>query len=287
MTNKRLSNCVFFEGILLFTLVIVGMVGCGISKRVTRVGDMPTLSKGDFLRLYDGLKESDVVDAKGYLSANFDGQEFEVGTRWSLRVDQEFVLSLRFLGLMEAGRLTVTHDKLALVDRVGKRGILLENLSTTLSDELNFYNVDPKILAALVHHRPFSNKNIRGEALRGMTFSTDPDKRLYIFKDHRHGIQHEFDASLNLVRSTVKLFSGEFIQIEYADFVTIQEQRKPYPKSIVLTITARDTRRHVILAFDLDGFSTRFSQKVDIGIPSNYKLVSLSQLKDLISDLSK
>lgn len=84
----------------LFLLVLFFMTGCGISRRATTVigtGGSDFLSKGDFLRTYNQKEEPQVVDAKGYVSALFDGKEVGVGARWSLKRDEEFVLSLRVL----------------------------------------------------------------------------------------------------------------------------------------------------------------------------------------------
>ncbi len=65
---------------------------------------------------------------------------------------------------MEAGKLTVTQNNLTVIDRMGKRGLALDNLSETLSRELKAYNIDPRILTAMAHHRPFSNKLVGGSA---------------------------------------------------------------------------------------------------------------------------
>lgn len=274
----------------LFLLVLFFMTGCGISRRATTVigtGGSDFLSKGDFLRTYNQKEEPQVVDAKGYVSALFDGKEVGVGARWSLKRDEEFVLSLRVLGLMEAGKVTVTQNNLTVIDRMGKRGLALENLSETLAHELKVYNIDPRILTALAHHRPFSNKMVGGSALKGMDFSVDIQKSLYRFEDKKHRIIHEFDNGLNLIRSLVTLSGGEFISIEYSDFVLIAPQIRPYPKSMVLTVTPSDVRKQARIQIELDNISTRFSQRVDTSIPDGYKRMTVDQLKDLIIDLNK
>lgn len=270
-------------------LLLLLISGCGVSKRtMTTVESTGLLSRGEFLRSYQEQKEVDVVDAKGYVSALFDGQEVEVGTRWSLRRDQDFVLSLRILGLMEAGRLTVTGDNMTVLDRMGKRGLTLDNLSKTIAQELKVYNIDPRILTALVHHRPFSNKLIGGDALKGMDFSIDLRRSVYTFEDRRSRIKHEFDRDLNLNYSEVRLSGGELISIGYSDFVELSPQKRPYPKSITLTVLHGDGHRVIAkVQFGLENISTRFSQRVETSIPVGYKKMTIEQLTDLIIDLNK
>lgn len=274
----------------LFLLVLFFMTGCGTSRRATTViGTVgaEALSKGDFLRTYNQKAEPQVIDAKGYISALFDGKEVGVGARWSLKRDEEFVLSLRVFGLMEAGKLTVTQNNLTVIDRMGKRGLALDNLSETLSRELKAYNIDPRILTAMAHHRPFSNKVVGGSALKGMDFSIGSHEGLYRFEDKKHRIIHDFDNGLNLIRSFVTLPSGEMINIEYSDFVLISPQIRPYPKSMILTVIPTDVRKQAKVQIQLDNISTRFSQRVDTSIPDGYKRMTVDQLKDLIIDLDK
>ncbi len=72
----------------LFLLILFFMTGCGTSRRATtviRTVGAEALSKGDFLRTYNQKEEPQVIDAKGYISALFDGKEVGVGARWSSR----------------------------------------------------------------------------------------------------------------------------------------------------------------------------------------------------------
>lgn len=284
-SNIKCTTYIYIYGILLMLL----LAGCGTTKRIgTGTAGMELLSKGDFLDRYETMSEPSVVDARGKVSANLNGKEFNVATRWSLEYGKAFVLSLRPLGIMEIGRLTVVPEKVVVLDRANRQGIEVDDPIALIEQELDLRGASPKVLSALVHHRPFSFKEEGGTVLKKMKFTiSEEGNYLFSEKKGKEEITHIFDRGLNLIRSSITSSGVQIGEMLYSDFVSVTAGTRPYPTKMELKVDDLGGARIMSVLFRLDQPSTRISQDVDTTLPSNYKRISPSQLKDLINDLNK
>lgn len=273
--------------LLAILLLMMIFTSCGSSKRITNLDlSHASLSKGDFFRVYEGYKTIDVVDGKCRLALEHKGQEVGASSgRFSLKKDEAFVLSLRLLGV-EFGKMTVTKDGIAVLDRFGKRGGVFTDATEILRGQLLSYDIDPRILSAALYHVPFSRKDTGLAALKSMVFRLDSDAKKYIFEDKKGGIKHEFDYALNLTSSLLHLPDIGDLRIDYADFINLGDQIRPYPSRIGITVSPSHGGQSA-LSLDLENVSSRFSQNIDLSVPQGYRIMTLDELKKFLTDLSK
>lgn len=268
--------------------------GCGANKQILIPSGRAVLNKKAFLSAYGAMKEYPIVDANGKATlithGNKDISIGNIGIRWSLERDHAFVLSVRPMAIMEIGRLTVTGEKMMVVDKVGRHVFLEEDLGSSALFLRNVVGINTDIFKAMVQNEPFGLIGTGAESLGRMDFKKDG--KYYTLTDGLrpggHRIIHTFDAALNLIETQMTIVDKAEVKITYRDFVRMDSDLnyRPVPSVVRIDIETKEKPYdHYHLQINLERMRQNFSQKIDTDLPKGYKRVTLLELIELISSI--
>lgn len=281
--------------IILLTVVTMLFTSCGTSTKSVRTIGNGQLSERQFIQAYKSMRDFPLINAQGTITLYVDYGEKELnlprlGMRWYLERDKSFEVSVRPISFMEAGRLSIAQDEILLVDRMNKLYYHQRDARRSLGSLITFAGMDPKMAESVIQNRPFSFIESGVPALERMRFSREKDG--YSFKDElRPGgnrIAHHFDASLNLVSTSVVLPGKGEALITYSDFVTIGSAQGMRPIPTIIQIEAKNSGpsgKHVMVHFSLERVDVKKQQEVTTTPSAGYRSISLEEIIKILGKL--
>lgn len=249
----------------LLALLLLVVSSCGTRHSVTRPDD-GRLSKAEVIRTYSSAGETyPLADARGKLTVSAEGKgDFSSGYRLSLYPSEALVLSLRPMGLFEAARLTVSPDRLIVLDKMDRYGV----------DETVDRSVDlPEQLLE-------GKWMVSPDRLAEMPMIPQPEGG-YLFGD-RDVESYTIDSSGHLTAMTQTLSGGlGRLESSLGDFVTVEGYR-PLARQIDVRLYLHDVPP-VRLSLSISSYDTTPSLRPDTVLPSGYKQLPLRSLLSLIT----
>lgn len=271
------------QSLLLIALLYL-LTGCGTRRYIGQ--EHAGLHKQAFIQQYEAKGAAlTQLDARGKIALFLpppSAEEISVSMRWSYKAQELFVLSLRPLGLIEVGRLSVTPDRLVAIDRTGRRGSVIDNPGQTAGELLAPYGIDVQLLSALAAHQPFTPTRLGIEALKDMHYSlTERGEYRFSYNKGGNEISHLFDRQLNLIESIIAHRGKEVGRVSYGAFTLVQNGMRPYPTEI--TLESLSSEHPVKVVVTLMSFGDQISQQPDHSLPGGYTQLSLQEVINLLT----
>lgn len=282
--------------LLITTILLIGLSACGAKRSVVhQKGEFGEFSKREFIDRYTALQTYPLLDARGALTLWTEGRKENinisgVGMRWTLERDRAFELSVRPMSFMEVGKLTIRDNRVLVLDRMNKVAFLEEDALRTLRTLITTVGVDPLILKAVVQNDPFGFVSSGVGVLERMRYKRE--SQVYTFTDQlRPGgnkIVHTFDASLNLISSSIHIADKADVLISNYEFIQVGgvEGRRALPTRIQMEVkTLGKQPQHFLLHFGLQRVTEKASTDFSTDLPNGYKRIGLTDLIDILSSL--
>lgn len=290
LRNNYLPSC-----LLLCCSLLLLLSSCGSSRKAIQqvAGHYPHLTKSQFIELYSQKQDYPSIAARGRISFNIEFSESHfnlnnIGLRWYQSPGKGFELSIRPLGFMEAGRLTVASDTLLALDRFNKYYFLQKEARRMLSNQLPIPGIDPMILQAMVENKPFNFVEIGPSALRRMEMKQTPEGYLFTTQLRPGGnkIQLLFDPSLSLTLATIIVPGKGELQVIYDRFVHLRmgQEMRPLPTLIEIEFKG-STDQYGFIRFDLQDMEEAKPRTWEVTPPTGYERVTLQDIYKMIQSL--
>lgn len=290
LRNNYLPSC-----LLLCCSLLLLLSSCGSSRKAIQqvAGHYPHLTKSQFIELYSQKQDYPSIAARGRISFNIEFSESHfnlnnIGLRWYQSPGNGFELSIRPLGFMEAGRLTVASDTLLALDRFNKYYFLQKEARRMLSNQLPIPGIDPMILQAMVENKPFNFVEIGSSALRRMEMKQSPEGYLFTTQLRPGGnkIQLLFDTSLSLTLATIIVPGKGELQVIYDRFVHLRmgQEMRPLPTLIEIEFKG-STDQYGFIRFDLQDMEEAKPRTWEVTPPTGYERVTLQDIYKMIQSL--
>lgn len=292
---KQRNNHFPITLLLCWSLLLPLLSGCGSSRKMIQqvAGHYNHLSKSQFIEVYSQKQEYPSIAARGRVSLNIDlpAKQIQlngIGIRWYQAPGQGFELSIRPLGFLEAGRLTVADDTVLALDRLNKYYFLQEEAHRKLASQLPIPGIDPIILQAMIENKPFNFVEIGPTALRRMEMKRTEEGYLFSSQLRPGGNQIKllFDTALNLTLSTIIVPGKGQLQVIYDRFVHLRMGQEIRPLPTLLEIEFKgNAEQYGFIRFDLQDMEEAKPRTWETTPPAQYERVTLRDIYKIIQSL--
>ena len=290
---KQRNNHFPITLLLCWSLLLLS--GCGSSRKMIQqiAGHYPHLTKSQFIEVYSQKQEYPSIAARGRVSLNIDlpGKQIQlngIGIRWYQAQGKGFELSIRPLGFLEAGRLTVADDTVLALDRLNKYYFLQEEAHRKLASQLPIPGIDPIILQAVIENKPFNFVDVGPTALRRMEMKQTEEGYLFSSQLRPGGNQIKllFDTALNLSSATITVPGEGELQATYDRFTHLRMggEMRPLPTLIQLEFRG-GPERYGLIRFDLQDMEEVKPRMWETTPPAQYKRFTLQDIYKIIQSL--
>lgn len=292
---KQRNNHLSTTTLLLCWSLLLLLSSCGTSRKAIQqiAGHYPHLTKSQFIELYSQKQEYPSIAARGRVSLNIDLPEKQIqlngiGIRWYQAPGKGFELSIRPIGFMEAGRLTVADDTVLALDRLNKYYFLQEEAHRKLASQLPIPGIDPIILQAVIENKPFNFVEVGPTSLRRMEMKRTEEGYLFSSQLRPGGNQIKllFDTALNLIVATIIVpYKGQ-LQVIYDRFVHLRMGQEIRPLPTLLEIEFKgNAEQYGFIRFDLQDMEESKPRTWETTPPAQYKRVTLQDIYKIIQSL--
>lgn len=292
---KQRNNHLSTTTLLLCWSLLLLLSGCGSSRKAIQqvAGHYTHLTKSQFIELYSQKQEYPSIAARGRVSLKIDLPEKQIqlngiGIRWYQAPGKGFELSIRPIGFMEAGRLTVADDTVLALDRLNKYYLLQEEAHRKLSSYLPIPGIDPMILQAVIENKPFNFVEIGATALRRMEMKRTEEGYLFSSQLRPGGNQIKllFDTALNLSSATITVPGEGELQATYDRFTHLRMGGEMLPLPAIIQIEFRGgPERYGLIRFDLQDMEESKARTWETTPPAQYQRISLQDIYKIIQSL--
>lgn len=273
-----------YISLLLAVCFALCLHSCGSApKRVRSTGESASLSKSEFIQRYASLVSPIKVDTKGRITFFSKGKSQGATVRWHYVEHKGFSLSLRPMGLIEIARLTVTPNRIILLDRTAKEAFVSttpQEVSDLIQDITGY---DASSLSALVTNQPFSTGNSGVRALQEMKIKIERGRYCFYQTKKELDLRHYFDAQQNLIESIIAINGREIARINYSNFVKQTHGSRSYPANIDLQINWNESPIHLNVRLDKPGTIT--NKEIEEVVPDGYKHMGLLRVVKKVREL--
>lgn len=292
---KQRNNHLSTTTLLLCWSLLLLLSSCGTSRKAIQqiAGHYPHITKSQFIELYSQKQEYPSIAARGRVSLNIDLPEKQIqlngiGIRWYQAPGQSFELSIRPLGFLEAGRLTVADDTVLALDRLNKYYFLQEEAHRKLASQLPIPGIDPIILQAMIENKPFNFVEVGPTSLRRMEMKRTEEGYLFSSQLRPGGNQIKllFDTALNLIVATIIVPDKGQLQVIYDRFVHLRMGQEIRPLPTLLEIEFKgNAEQYGFIRFDLQDMEESKPRMWETTPPAQYKRVTLRDIYKIIQSL--
>lgn len=292
---KQRNNHLSTTTLLLCWSLLLLLSSCGTSRKAIQqiAGHYPHLTKSQFIELYSQKQEYPSIAARGRVSLNIDLPEKQIqlngiGIRWYQAPGKGFELSIRPIGFMEAGRLTVADDTVLALDRLNKYYFLQEEAHRKLASQLPIPGIDPIILQAVIENKPFNFVEVGPTSLRRMEMKRTEEGYLFSSQLRPGGNQIKllFDTALNLIVATIIVPDKGQLQVIYDRFVHLRMGQEIRPLPTLLEIEFKgNAEQYGFIRFDLQDMEESKPRTWETTPPAQYKRVTLQDIYKIIQSL--
>lgn len=283
----------WLRGVMML-LIATGLWSCGSVRpqKSTRPGDGTMLTKGEFISKFGQRSLPIAIEGRGDLYLQSSGKEVSSGIRVTFAPSQYFELSVRPLGMIEVGRVTIDAKRgLLVLDRVNRRGFREERLEYWSKEAERRLGIDPRILRSVIHNEPFDAHQSGWRVLQGMKM--DYVGRRYHFFTERNGMQimHYFSLAGDLVESSFVIPGQATITARYTDFTTLTSDptHRPYPQMTEVKVNSVGSTKPGVhsLTVQFSRINTLDAPqpREDLSIPSGYKEIGIEELLKVLKAL--
>lgn len=291
---KQRNNHFPITLLLCWSLLLL-LSGCGSSRKMIQqiAGHYPHLTKSQFIEVYSQKQEYPSIAARGRVSLNIDLPEKQIqlngiGIRWYQAPDKGFELSIRPIGFMEVGRLTIADDTVLVLNRLNKYYLLQEEAHRKLASQLPIPGIDPIILQAMIENKPFNFVEVGPTALRRMEMKQTDEGYLFSSQLRPGGNQIKllFDTALNLTLSTIIVPGKGQLQVIYDRFVHLRMGQEIRPLPTLLEIEFKgNVEQYGFIRFDLQDMEEAKPRTWETTPPAQYERVTLRDIYKIILSL--
>lgn len=277
-------------------LVVALLSSCGIFRKLS--GEKPLTSPfiTDRQMAIDAINNQPKVEKlEGRGGIAIKTSKNNVSSRCVLHVskDEYASLSVRPLGLIEVGRLTITPKKLLVVDRFNKQAFRTSvGVATNIFSQI-FAGWDLAALQCMLLAQPFTPSKQGAEAIDGMEYVPNSSGFTLTKKEGKVVVRLDYSPLPAPRLREAHIYYGSKVErvlsCFYERYQPVGQSDIFFPKIITLkTYPDRDIKEQTLVTLTLDKTLEKLpAEAPSTDIPKGYRSVSWAEVISMIKELQK
>ncbi|MDO4790525.1 MAG: DUF4292 domain-containing protein [Porphyromonas sp.] len=276
--------------------VVMLLSSCGIFRKLS--GDKPLSSpfvtdRQMAIEAINSQPQVEILEGRGGIAIKTS--KSNVSSRCVLHVskDQYASLSVRPLGLIEVGRMTITPKKLLVVDRFNKQAFRTSVGVATNMFSMIFAGWDLAALQCILLAQPFTPSKQGEKAIAGMEYVPNASGFTLTKKEGKVVVRLDYSPLPAPRLREAHVYYGSKVErvlsCFYDRYQPIGQSETFFPKKITIkTYPDREEKAQSLITLTLDKTLEKLpAEAPSTDIPKGYRSVSWAEVISMIKDLQK